>query len=80
MGHRGLWTAVALLAAFNVGVSVGQAQGAWVTASAYSPADSGSVTACGPRLDWTTPTVATVVGALLMLTLLAFAMTVGGRL
>lgn len=58
MSNRGLWTACALLAAFDMGLSVGQADAAWVTASAYSPADSGSVTACGPALDWSTPTVA----------------------
>lgn len=33
-----------------------------LVASAYSPSDSGAVTACGPRLDWTTPTVATPPG------------------
>lgn len=30
-----------------------------LVASAYSPADSGTQTACGPALDWSTPTVAT---------------------
>lgn len=59
---RAAWWTAAVMAALVLALAIQRAEGATVLASAYSPADSGSVTACGPRLDWTTPTVATPPG------------------
>lgn len=60
--RRAWWVAAALSGVALSALWAAELHGATLVASAYSPADSGSVTACGPRLDWSTPTVATPPG------------------